>query len=408
MVKDDLVLMCKDVIVCYYSNGVVKIEDTLPYGLYLLEDADIESRINNITNFQNWCSKRMLTLDRENAKVILNSVGLRQAVTDKDRMNIALKYKCLSLLDCYWVKSLDDTSTWEDVNLFKHSLNEAVPVSLQGKSLTLQNVNCIAQDVSTNGLAPKAWVRTDLGLYLFKGDVGNNSIEREVEASRIINSLAVANTISYMFGDYNNLPVSKCPLYTNEDTALISLEDYVTTHDIDKQLLADLKNIILAAYVIGDSDRHCGNVFFEYKPNTNILRVGPMLDFNHAFEAEDSLSSISLMVWNVKETFQEAVKRLFRTDVLQDKLKLAEMYYNAEPENEYWKFAVNQLKKVVYCADNTPVTKDIVGKVLRDIYGITDKHTVDKVKSLLPTCYTKNFESCKEGLEQCLSLILKD
>ena len=124
------------------------------------------------------------------------------------------------------------------------------------------------------------------------------------------------------------------------------MEDFITTHDVDGYLLYGLKNIILSAYIIGDSDRHCGNVFLEYNTVIDSLRVGPMLDFNHAFESKDSLSTISLLVWNVHETLQEAVKRFFRIDVLKDKLHLAEMYADVEPDNIYWKFAIEQLKEV--------------------------------------------------------------
>lgn len=345
--KDELILMHKDTVICYYRNGSVRIVNKLPYGLYLTEYTDIDDRVNNINNFQNWCSRRMLTLDREHAKVILNSVGLQQAVTDADRMNVALQYKCLSLQDCYWVKSPSDESLWKDINLYQHSLNEAVPISLQGKSLYLQNVDCISQDVSTNGVAPKAWIRKYSGLYLYKGDVGNNAVEREVEASNIIRSLDVINIVKYTVEEYDNDHVSACELYTTEEMSLVSLEDFITTHDVDEYLLDGLKNIILAAYIVGDSDRHCGNVFLEYNLASNYLKVGPMLDFNHAFECEDSLSSISLMVWNIRETLQEAVKRLFCKDVLKSTLHLAEMYANTEPDSKYWKFAVMQLQKVV-------------------------------------------------------------
>ena len=233
------------------------------------------------------------------------------------------------------------------MNLYQHSLNEAVPISLCGKSVTLQNIDCISQDISTNGVAPKAWVRTDKGIYLYKGDVGNNSVGREVAASNIIRSLALVNTINYSISKYDDKVVSSCKLYTEENISIVSLEDFITTHNITGSLLGGLKYIILAAYLIGDSDRHCGNVFIEYCRENNSLRIGPMIDFNHAFECEDCLSSISLLVWNVNETLREAVKRLFRIEKLKDILHVAEMYATTEPDNKYWQFVIRQLKSVI-------------------------------------------------------------
>ena len=69
----------------------------MPYNLYLEEAEDIDTLVNNITNFYYWCATRVLTLDRQYAKEILGSIGMRQAVTDKDRAEIALSYRCASI-----------------------------------------------------------------------------------------------------------------------------------------------------------------------------------------------------------------------------------------------------------------------------------------------------------------------
>lgn len=76
----------------------------MPYNLYLEEENDIDSLVNNITNFHYWCATKLLTLDRKYAKEILNSIGMSQAITDRDRAKIALSYRCASLTDIFWVK----------------------------------------------------------------------------------------------------------------------------------------------------------------------------------------------------------------------------------------------------------------------------------------------------------------
>jgi len=41
----------------------------MPFSLYLEEtDNDIDTLVNNVTNFQYWCACRLLTLDRQYAK----------------------------------------------------------------------------------------------------------------------------------------------------------------------------------------------------------------------------------------------------------------------------------------------------------------------------------------------------
>lgn len=72
--------------------------DFMPYNLFLEEKDDVDSLVNNVTNFNYWCASRMLTLDRKYAKEMLNSIGMMQAVTDRDRAKIALSYRCVSLM----------------------------------------------------------------------------------------------------------------------------------------------------------------------------------------------------------------------------------------------------------------------------------------------------------------------
>lgn len=77
----------------------------MPWNLYLDDsDTEIDTLVNNVTNFYYWCATRILTLDRQYVKEILNSIGASQAVTDRERARIALSYRCVSLTDIYWVK----------------------------------------------------------------------------------------------------------------------------------------------------------------------------------------------------------------------------------------------------------------------------------------------------------------
>ena len=69
----------------------------MPYNLWLETEKDIDSRVNNLNNFYYWCASRVLTLDRKYAKEILNAIGAKQAMTDRDRAMIAISYHALCL-----------------------------------------------------------------------------------------------------------------------------------------------------------------------------------------------------------------------------------------------------------------------------------------------------------------------
>ena len=124
----------------------------MPYDLYLEETDDFDMLLNNMENFYHWCASRVLSLDRKYAKEILNSIGMAQAMTDRDRAKISLSYHCVSLTDVYWVRKSNEPISYEKINLYDNSLNEAVvELSLRGKPMTVTNQE-LAPDLSTEGV----------------------------------------------------------------------------------------------------------------------------------------------------------------------------------------------------------------------------------------------------------------
>lgn len=265
--------------------------------------ADIVTRIDNINNFYYWCSGRLMSFDRQNAKEILNTLGMKQAVTDKDRAQIAIKYHCLSLTDVYWVKGFRENVKFSDINLFQNSLsNSFVDVSLLGKHLTAQNAELLKQedyacDLGTQGVAPKAWIRENDTFYLLK-DGNIRDVEAELLASKIVDCFDV-NHISYIKDFYDKAVVSKSEIITNLKTSIVSMdrvEIYATNNDTDIVSIAKkydkysyyMMNII--DYLIGNTDRHWGNWgLLIDNDNNKIQGLYPLMDFNKAFTSYENV-----------------------------------------------------------------------------------------------------------------------
>lgn len=166
----------------------------LPYNLYLEEDEDIDTLVNNITNFYYWCASRVLTLERKYAKEILNSIGMAQAATDRERARVALSYRCASLTDVFWIREEGEKTQFEDVNLYENHLDKVfIDIALRGRQYTVEN-RYLARDLSTSGCCPKAWQRTDRGFRLLK-DGSGDAVERELLASRICRCFDVSQVI---------------------------------------------------------------------------------------------------------------------------------------------------------------------------------------------------------------------
>lgn len=271
-------------------------EQFLPYDLYLEEEEDLDTCINNLGNFYYWCASRVLSLDRKYAKDILNSIGMAQAVTDRDRAQIALSYHCVSLTDVYWVRQAEEDVTFAQLNLYDHSLNDAiVALSLRGRQMTVTNEE-LAPDLSTRGCFPKAWIRQEEGFVLLKD--GGDAVDRELIASQICRCFDFRQVL-YEAGIYEGQRVTKSRLITSKRYGIVSkmaFDIYACNHDLDtleECMRVDAKTYYgmnILDYLVGNTDRHPENWGFLIDHETNrYVSLYPLMDFNQSFYSYDTL-----------------------------------------------------------------------------------------------------------------------
>ena len=291
----------------------------MPCNLYLEPTGtdDLDARLNNLNNFYYWCASRVLTLDRRYVKEILNSIGAKQATTDRDRAMIAISYHGLSLTDVYWIKLNREKVSFSDLSLFRHSLSGAfADVSLNGRILTVQNAelmkpNDAAGDIGTQGVAPKAWIREKGTFFLLKnGDA--RDVHAEILASKIVRCFRV-DSVAYELTEFEGKAVSQSRIVTSEDESIVSMEAvelYCINHDLDCDAFVLEKDAYgyymmnLMDYLVGNTDRHWGNWGFLVDNQTNRLKkLYPLMDFNKSFLAYDSLEG-ALCQTNAKRQSQ--------------------------------------------------------------------------------------------------------
>lgn len=272
----------------------------MPYNLYLDDtEEDVDTLVNNVTNFYYWCASRMLTLDRQYAKEILNSIGEAQTMTDRGRAQIALNYRCVSLTDIYWVKREEETALFSEVNLYENHLDNAfVDVSLRGKQMTVE-IQSLARDLSTNGCFPKAWVRREKKFFLLK-DGGTDAVEREILASKVCRCFRCPQII-YREGVYDGEKVSVSELITSLCNSIVSreaFEVYAVNQEFDalEYILKldeyDFYMMNILDYLVGNTDRHWGNWGLLIDNRTNqAISLHALMDFNQAFQVYEKLCS---------------------------------------------------------------------------------------------------------------------
>lgn len=313
------------------TSGNCKIYDQpfMPYNLYLEEADDIDTLVNNITNFYYWCATRVLTLDRTYAKEILNSIGMLQAVTDKERAEIALSYRCASLTDVFWVKSENENISFAAINLYENHLeNTFMDISLRGKQYTVQNEN-LARDLSTNGCFPKAWQRVADGFRLLK-DGGQDAVERELLASQICRCFDVSQ-ILYERDYFDQEPVSVSQNMTSKEYSIASIsafEVYAANHDrnIKEEILSlDRHNYYMmniVDYLVGNTDRHWGNWGVLVRNSDNkTIRLHDLMDFNRAFHSYDDIEGANCQTMFGEHMSQKAAAIMAVTKIGLNQIK---------------------------------------------------------------------------------------
>ena len=333
-----------------YENGkcTINYKSFMPYNLYLEANDDIDTRVQNLTNFFAWCSSRVLTLDRKHAKEIMNSIGAVQSPTDRDRAMIAISYRALTLMDVFWVRTKDDKKTFSEISLFNHSLSDAfVDVSLKGKNLTLENAELISEqdpaaDIGTPGVAPKAWIRREGEFYLIK-DGNERDVDSELLASKIADCFEIDH-VSYTEYIFNGTRTSKCKIITSEERSIVPMEFieiYCVNRDMDRMefiLKKDaysyyMMNII--DYLIGNTDRHWGNWgFLVDNKNNKLLKLHSLMDYNKAFLSYDNISGARCQTSAEPKSQQQAAEEAVKSIGLNQIKEIDSSWFDDEKTKE--------------------------------------------------------------------------
>lgn len=302
---DELTLMIGDIPVMWLKvrkECKVFRPDLLPFSLKgVIVDVDnntdasvkYEMIFENMNKFVTYLSMRVLSLDRENAKKILNTLGLPQMQDPVSKAKVALTCRGTSLSDNYWVYTGGGVQ-WNTVNLRTNSLSNAVAsVALHGSSLSISG-EVQTPELTTHGAYAKAWKRLDGELWLFKcGHRGDVESKIEVCVSNILDMTNI-NHVKYIDAMSNGKYCCKCKCMTTDKISIVSGMDlslYCQNNNID--LYTELKKLDAESmyrhwvidYLISNSDRHLGNWGCFVDASTNkLIGMHLMYDHNNAFD----------------------------------------------------------------------------------------------------------------------------
>lgn len=296
-----MLLMIQDTPILYFDldDTVVEVieRNRLPFSF---------RRKNTVTIFDvvDFLSGRLLSLSRDNAKVILNTAVLPQSLKTSHRLKIVMFCRGLSMSDSYWIKNDDDNTAYDDVNLRKNHLSDSViDVSLFGRHISIRR-ELLISDIATTGMFRKCWLRKGEKTYLCKSDktTGFVNTKAEIEYSNLLDKMG-ANHVKYTEYVIEDLITAVCENIANEDFSLVSADEidtwYGSAADYARHNFpVDFANMCVADFIIANTDRHSGNWGFMFSnANGDIVSMAPLYDHNQSLIADEFGTDIRDLIY---------------------------------------------------------------------------------------------------------------
>ena len=291
-------LMHKDTPVLEIHNGIrVLCPELIPFVL--------KKRIIDYDDFYgNFLSYRALNISRSYAKELMQQLKISQS----NAVKVCLAVHSVSYQDCYWTKEEHEALFWNDVSLFQAPPDtDIAKLAFTGMGQLFHIHRLHTPELTTQGVSAKCWNWYNNQCFLYKVS------RKEFAASQLLEQLnfrhvpyteaspdevAVITTQERRdrIAEQNELIV-KCPCMTTESISLVTFEEYAVYcennginpyQSISENYPEQYTEMILADYLLGNTDRHIGNWGVLYDANTmELIGLHPLMDHDRAFSNED-------------------------------------------------------------------------------------------------------------------------
>ncbi len=294
MRKDDIVTLCD------FSRDGTMASYAKKYRNPELAPLEHRAAKNHL---KKWWQNRQIPLSQGRVRSMLEEKGL---VAPGEFL---LRNLGLSLTDMYWIRPIDSSLKWKDVNLFENDFREDLMTSIDMDDSEAEQPPVYSPNSSLRGELEKSWQIRDGKRVLLKGNHGRRSSEsiNEVIATRMHEAQGYDNYTPYSLVeikgkeyDYGCMSesfvgpgeelVSAYAVMTSEKkpedmTDYEFLIEKAAGLGADAEVLrADLEYQIVSDYLLSNIDRHMENIGFIRDADTlRIKRMAPIFDTGRAF-----------------------------------------------------------------------------------------------------------------------------
>lgn len=318
----------------------------IEYAPYILKNLYNEKDFNDNSfriNLSKWFQGRGIPSWRDKLDILLHRLNI---IAPSELLD---KSFGLSLSDQYWLKPINTSISYDDINFFDNDFDytEFLEASLSKNSNSIVNASSLnTPNNTTDGMLRKAWIIENGIRYLLKSGYKNELLQpfNEVLASEICDRLGFDH-VKYTLDTYKDTVVSKCPCFITKNTELITchqirnnMDRYDSTKDYEEYIKileehgivdarTQMENIFILDFLIMNEDRHLNNFGIIRDVNTlKWLKCAPIFDNGQSLntiyydENELHISGEGRFFYEVKpfDEIIKIVKNLKRIDI--DKL----------------------------------------------------------------------------------------
>lgn len=330
------------------SSTFIKIYEVynIEYAPYILKNLYNEKDFNDNSfriNLSKWFQGRGIPSWRDKLDILLHRLNI---IAPSELLD---KSFGLSLSDQYWLKPINTSISYDDINFFDNDFDytEFLEASLSKNSNSIVSASSLnTPNNTTDGMLRKAWIIENDTRYLLKSGYKNELLQpfNEVLASEICDRLGFDH-VKYTLDTYKDTVVSKCPCFITKNTELITchqirnnMDRYDSTKDYEEYIKileehgivdarTQMENMFILDFLIMNEDRHLNNFGIIRDVNTlKWLKCAPIFDNGQSLntlyydENELHISGEGRFFYEVKpfDEIIKIVKNLKRIDI--DKL----------------------------------------------------------------------------------------
>jgi len=274
-----------------YTSGIMSTDKIISYR-HLPIFINVKNNTIDKNKLNDWWGSRSIPASREGLRILLETFNITSPK--------ALLTKCygLSLSDQYWIRPINSSLKWKDINFFDNPFSDDIGNILFGDNLKNKKLNAMSPDTTAEGVQKKKWFIDNNIRKLLKGGSGPYRQEpyNEVLASAIMRRLDIPH-IDYKLTHIEDYPYCICDNFITKDTDLIPAwqiinktqmlsKDTFYSHYINSCDSINIPNpieitnkMLTVDYIIANRDRHYSNFGAIRNANTlEFIGIAPIFD----------------------------------------------------------------------------------------------------------------------------------